>query len=788
MSAQSDALQTGLNALKQERYAAAIESLELFCQHCRNPQAQDYVHAQKGLAKAYYRIGQPEKSIAVCRKLAASQDPQVQAWARNILASMPAAKNKPSPPPAVLTAIQPPPPLADPVPSQLPSIASHEVPPPVNSNPFQLSPEVNLQPASQAPLADAAPLNPQTGPTAGSFPGEPSDQVHPEDVTPSTVNSNPFESLSEIDLQPAADVGKIPEAAIPASDSPSISSAQVAAEPTAAANLPPLTPKEAAERFETGQKALRQGCYEAAVEALEDYCHRVNPRTRGYSQAQRSLVKAYQGNGQQEAAIALCQQMTMSEKPIVKAWASQFLHTLMPADTIQPEAPVPLPASTSDELNMSASDAAVVAETAAISPQSNAEVRVKLKSLSQLQQFYKTELVRDLKPLEASRQRALKTVAIASGIFLVITGIALLFLPRVLNSAFGVFSESTTVIGPQYERPASGITYLILYLFGLLIVCLIWAIFCISSAEKYREADETHLSDKITNFVDENDSLHYFQTAGDWDSMEGARNDFSHSTIFNHLPRPGQMIQNYCVTGRFGETDIFFSELLALDEGGGHIHTGQMAMPSGRRGFRIGLMFLLLGCAWKLLAGILQIVEKTLKRQRIYIHDFRSQMLEGKPAQKILFKGLFLSAHFENSFAGTTVMFPGGTERLMVQIGSVVQWLRRGPGQQIDLRVPKFDKLFCVCSDNPTEARQIFSPKLMKKLFDFRQKTGRKIYLSFVENRVYVALQCDWFFFEPKVLRHALNFRPIQDYFEYLQFISGLIEELNRNQRLRTKQ
>ncbi|UBF29219.1 M48 family metalloprotease [Kovacikia minuta CCNUW1] len=120
----------------------------------------------------------------------------------------------------------------------------------------------------------------------------------------------------------------------------SADSSQSAADPTtppepvvqsfAPKNL--LSPEQSAELYKTGSQALKTRRFADAVTPLEQYCQGTDPSAANYSQAQMWLVKAYKGNGQTEAAIALCKQLLTHEKEYVRIWASQFIQTLAPAE------------------------------------------------------------------------------------------------------------------------------------------------------------------------------------------------------------------------------------------------------------------------------------------------------------------------------------------------------------------------------------------------------------------------------------------------------------------------
>lgn len=91
MSTELGALQSGLEALKQKEYQEAIRLLENFCKICQvDSQAsfKEFIQAQMGLIKAYSCIGDKQKAIQLCQKLANSKNPQVQEWSKKTLISL----------------------------------------------------------------------------------------------------------------------------------------------------------------------------------------------------------------------------------------------------------------------------------------------------------------------------------------------------------------------------------------------------------------------------------------------------------------------------------------------------------------------------------------------------------------------------------------------------------------------------------------------------------------------------------------------------------------------------
>ena len=77
-----------------------------------------------------------------------------------------------------------------------------------------------------------------------------------------------------------------------------------------------------------GLEALNQGQDQEAIQIFETFCQNAVPNSREHLQAQMHLVKIYQNLGQNEQAIALCQQLLTCPNAQVQIWAQQTLKSL----------------------------------------------------------------------------------------------------------------------------------------------------------------------------------------------------------------------------------------------------------------------------------------------------------------------------------------------------------------------------------------------------------------------------------------------------------------------------
>jgi hypothetical protein len=153
-----------------------------------------------------------------------------------------------------------------------------------------------------------------------------------------------------------------------------------------------------------------------------------------------------------------------------------------------------------------------------------------------------------------------------------------------------------------------------------------------------------------------------------------------------------------------------------------------------------------------------------------------------------IFKGLFFIGDFNKHFTCETVVLPDTAEKLFGHFGQKLQSMNIFRGQLIKLEDPEFENHFVVYGDDQIQARYILSMSLMERIVEFRKKTGRKIYLSFVGSKVFVAVSYTKSLFEPRLFRTLLDFEPIREYFEDLQLTIGIVDDLNLNTRIWSKQ
>ncbi len=84
--------------------------------------------------------------------------------------------------------------------------------------------------------------------------------------------------------------------------------------------------------LQSGLDALKQKSYQDAIQLLQAFCQNSgDPESADYLKAQMGLVKAYQGAGQLDNAIALCENLIQNKNSQVRTWAEQTRPFLKPS-------------------------------------------------------------------------------------------------------------------------------------------------------------------------------------------------------------------------------------------------------------------------------------------------------------------------------------------------------------------------------------------------------------------------------------------------------------------------
>ncbi len=158
-----------------------------------------------------------------------------------------------------------------------------------------------------------------------------------------------------------------------------------------------------------------------------------------------------------------------------------------------------------------------------------------------------------------------------------------------------------------------------------------------------------------------------------------------------------------------------------------------------------------------------------------------------KEHQSLVFKGVFFVIDFNKNFNGHTTVLPDTAERILGKFGQNLQSIS-SRGELVKLEDPEFEKEFCVHSSDQVEARYILSPSLMQRIVAFKRKWNTKIYLSFRNSKMYIAIKMNKDLFETRLFKSIVDYNFMEENIRFLVLLTDIVDDLNLNTRIWTKE
>lgn len=152
-----------------------------------------------------------------------------------------------------------------------------------------------------------------------------------------------------------------------------------------------------------------------------------------------------------------------------------------------------------------------------------------------------------------------------------------------------------------------------------------------------------------------------------------------------------------------------------------------------------------------------------------------------------IFKGLFMIADFHKNFHGQTIVLPDTAEKLFGFLGKKFQSWNFTREQVVHMENAEFEKEFVVYSNDQVEARYILSTSMVQRILDLRKNYNTKVYLSFINSKVFLAFENSGNLFEPKFKQSITDSDYIRVFYKELCDCLSIVDDLNLNTRIWSK-
>ncbi len=162
-----------------------------------------------------------------------------------------------------------------------------------------------------------------------------------------------------------------------------------------------------------------------------------------------------------------------------------------------------------------------------------------------------------------------------------------------------------------------------------------------------------------------------------------------------------------------------------------------------------------------------KIGEINFEMSELYIREFskvRSRL-------NYVFRGVMLIADFHHNYNGVAYILPEEFQQYLSR--SIKQFTLEGAEPQF-LSNPDFEEVFMVYANNNSYINQLLRPDVQKMLVDYRKKSGKEIYISFLDGKMYVAATEHKDILEPYLFQSNVSYKLVKDFYYDLQILFKL--------------
>lgn len=150
-----------------------------------------------------------------------------------------------------------------------------------------------------------------------------------------------------------------------------------------------------------------------------------------------------------------------------------------------------------------------------------------------------------------------------------------------------------------------------------------------------------------------------------------------------------------------------------------------------------------------------------------------------------VFDGVFLTADFHKHFSTWVTVMPDFAEKSFGWFGKKLQNLGGGV---VRLENPEFEQAFVVRGGDQVEARYLLTPDMQLRMLDLRRQLGESLKFSFRDSSVVMTFNCRDNLFEPDFFRPSSDSSQLERFVMEMESCCSVVEALNLNTRIWTKQ
>lgn len=143
-----------------------------------------------------------------------------------------------------------------------------------------------------------------------------------------------------------------------------------------------------------------------------------------------------------------------------------------------------------------------------------------------------------------------------------------------------------------------------------------------------------------------------------------------------------------------------------------------------------------------------------------------------------VFRGVFLHATFQDPIQGKVLILPRNS---IQYLSRSIRGITAMKGVNVDhlIQNEAFKKRFSTYATPEVQIRQLLSSEMGNIIATYAEKTDKEIFLSFIDNEIYVAVSEPKDILEPYIFQSNVSFELVREFWADLNLLFSIIEDFD---------
>ena len=142
-----------------------------------------------------------------------------------------------------------------------------------------------------------------------------------------------------------------------------------------------------------------------------------------------------------------------------------------------------------------------------------------------------------------------------------------------------------------------------------------------------------------------------------------------------------------------------------------------------------------------------------------------------------VFRGTLLMGEYNFEMHGKILLLPDHQRPYATR--TMKQFTRLGGRRREKNLLPEFEEVFDTYATDDANVARTLSPDMQRAILKFQKNTGKDIYVSLIENRLFVAVTQPKDLLEPVLFRNIVSFELVYEFFQDLHLLFSVVEDVD---------